>query len=80
MVYGAGSKVGRAFCKYLGEHGFGLILVDFNFERMRQTEMYLQEKVKRQLLCKMIVVKSSVSGITPEQDSDGDQQMEESLS
>ena len=57
MIYGAGSLVGREFAKALAEKGFGLILIDIKQEKLRQTEIYLQDNVKNQLLIKLIVVK-----------------------
>lgn len=79
VVYGAGSKAGRAFCKYLVEHGFGLIMADMNYDRMRQTEVYLQDTVKQQIMVKMIAVKG---GATPTHESDEqllDEQIEQAL-
>jgi len=51
--------MGRAFAKILAERGFGLILIDLKFEKLRQTELYLQDIVKSQLFIKLIVVKPS---------------------
>lgn len=57
VVYGAGSRVGQAYCKLLVEQGFGLILVDFSYDRLLQTELHLTNTLKQQLIIKMIVVK-----------------------
>ncbi len=46
VIYGAGSIVGRSFAKILAEKGFGLILIDIKHEKLRQTEIYLQDNVK----------------------------------
>ena len=41
VIYGAGSKIGKAFAKYLTEKNYGLILIDFNYDRLRSTELFL---------------------------------------
>ncbi len=41
MIYGAGSIMGRGFAKLLAEKGFGLILIDLKYDKLRQTELYL---------------------------------------
>ena len=55
MIYGAGSIVGRAFAKYLASKGFGLILIDMSLDRVKQTEIYLQQSLETHLNIKMIV-------------------------
>ena len=51
--------MGRGFAKILAEKGFGLILIDIKYEKLKQTEIYLQDTVKRQLFTKLIEVKAS---------------------
>jgi NADP-dependent 3-hydroxy acid dehydrogenase YdfG len=47
VIYGAGSSVGMATARYLADNDFGLILIDLRYERLRQTEIYLQDNVKK---------------------------------
>lgn len=49
--------MGRGFARFMAEKGWGLILVDMKYDRLRATEIYLQDNVKCQLFIKMIVVK-----------------------
>ena len=61
MIYGAGKTVGRAFAKHLAQRGFGLILIDYSYESLRETENYLRDTLPSvQLLIKMIVLKNEM--------------------
>ncbi len=35
VIYGAGTVVGRAISRYMAENGFGLILIDLKYEKLR---------------------------------------------
>jgi NADP-dependent 3-hydroxy acid dehydrogenase YdfG len=41
VIYGAGSRVGKEFAKFLAEKDYGLILIDFSIDRIQQTHLYL---------------------------------------
>eukprot|EP00347_Sterkiella_histriomuscorum_P005516 403356320 len=56
VIYGAGSKIGRAFAKYLAQKKFGLILIDDDLEKLTETQNYLQDKVKRHMNLKLIFI------------------------
>lgn len=43
----------------MAEHEFGLILIDLSYAKLRTTEIFLQDTVKKQMLITLIVVKPS---------------------
>ena len=56
MIYRAGTQIGKAFSLYLAEKNFGLILVDFDLERLKSVELEIQRKLQRHYSLKMIVL------------------------
>ncbi|CDW75082.1 UNKNOWN [Stylonychia lemnae] len=57
VIYGAGTIIGKAFAKYLADRSYGLILIDYDDDILKQTEIFLQTKVQRHMNLKLITLK-----------------------